>query len=140
MIHNLWFINMSHTANELNSPSIYARIARKIDSSMIQQNYVDKLSFKGYPVQSVLGLRRMMTVRGHLRSSGISLTWTKIHPQFPFDLHPNPEHWFDLKIGFFFPLVRNNWSILKWRKKFPKNIWPLPNNGSNLTSNLMHSS
>ena len=65
---------MSHSANALNSPNIYARIARKIDSSMIQQNYVDKLSFKGYPVQSVLGLRRMMTVQGHVRSSGISLT------------------------------------------------------------------
>ena len=65
---------MSHSANALNSPNIYARIARKIDSSMIQQNYVDKLSFKGYPVQSVLGLRLMMTGRGHLRSSGISLT------------------------------------------------------------------
>ena len=40
---------MSHSANALNSPNIYARIARKIDSSMIQQNYVDKLSLLGMP-------------------------------------------------------------------------------------------
>ena len=40
---------MSHSANALNSPNIYARIARKIDSSMIQQNYVDKLSLSGIP-------------------------------------------------------------------------------------------
>ena len=40
---------MSHSANALNSPNIYARIARKIDSSMIQQNYVDKLSLLGIP-------------------------------------------------------------------------------------------
>ena len=41
---------MSHFANVLlNSPGIYARITRKKDSSMIQRNYVDKLSLLGMP-------------------------------------------------------------------------------------------
>ena len=65
---------MSHTANALNSPSIYARIARKIDSSMIQQNYVDKLSLLGMPGPVRSRSKADDDRPGHLRSSGISLT------------------------------------------------------------------